>query len=503
MSNPTTSLWKATSPAAAFPVLDRDLETDVVIIGGGITGITAADLLSRAGKRVVVLEAMCIGLGTTGHSTGNLHVTVDHLLHKIGKKWDRETVKLVAASRKATIDAIERRVEELDIPCGFVRCPHFLYPAGSNSGKQLEEEHRALTDAGIPATMTDAVPLPFPAGTALRIEGQAQFHPLRYVRGLAERIRSDNCLIFENSKVVDIDDDSGTVTTASGRVRAGAIFVATHTPKGFDPVQAELGPYREYGLASVLDGQLPPGIFWSVEEISVSIRSWEDGGRRYLMVIGEEHKTGQHREDVDYFGKVERFAMSHFKVPPAEYRWSAQNYRPDDLLPFIGKSAIGARYIATGFGTNGLVYGPLAAAVIADLILGKKNPLIDLFKPTRFTPVKSAKEFLSENLNVAKQYARDFLTHGDLKQMKEIGVEEGALVDVNGAVAVYRDEAGDFTLLSPICTHLGCKVHWNGAEKSWDCPCHGSRFHCEGEVLEGPAVSPLKLLNIVEDDGAE
>ena len=503
MSNPTTSFWKATSAATCFPALDRDLETDVAIIGGGITGIMAADLLSRAGKRVVVLEAMCIGLGTTGHATGNLHVTVDEMMCQVRKKWDKETARLVAVSRQATIDALERRVDETGISCGFIRCPHYLYPTGSKPAEQIGEEHRTLTEAGIPASLTDEVPLPFSAGTALRIENQAQFHPLLFVQGLAEYSRSDGCMIFENSKVIEIDDANGTVVTTSGRVRAGAIFVATHTPKGFDPVQAELGPYREYGIAAPLDGQLPPGIFWSVEETSVSLRSCEMNDKKYLMVIGEKHKTGQHREDVDYFGKVEQFAQSHFRVPPMEYRWSAQNYRPADLLPFIGRSALGNRYIATGFGTNGLLYGPLAAAIVTDLILGRKNPLIDLFKPTRFTPVKSAKDFLSENLNVAKQYARDFLTHGDLKQMKDIAPDEGALVDVDGTVAVYRDGEGDFTLLSPLCTHLGCKVHWNSMEKSWDCPCHGSRFNCGGEVLEGPAVAPLQLFNIVEDDADE
>ena len=501
MTSPTTSFWRAATTAYAFPILDHELETDVVIIGGGITGITAADLLSRAGKRVAVLEALCIGLGTTGHSTGNLHVTLDEGLYRVADKWDQKTANLVVEHRKTTIDAMEQRAQELAIQCGFTRCPHYIYPSGSTSMDKIKEEQQALSKAGLVAGITDQVPLPYPVSQGLRIENQAQFHPLLYVRGLAEKIQSESCRIFENSKVIKIDDKNMTVTTTSGKVRASQIFVATHTPKGFDPVQAELGPYREYAIAAPLQAdQLPSGIFWGIQESPLSVRTCEIHAKKYLLVIGEEHKTGQHKEDTDYFAKLESFARSHFNIGAVEYRWSAQNYRPDDLLPFIGQAFGSKHYIATGFATNGLVYGALAAAMVTDQILGKEHPLTDLFKPTRFTPVKSAKDFLTENLNVVKQYARNFLTRADLKQMKDVTPGEGALVDLDGAVAAYQDQNGQFTILSPICTHLGCKVRWNSLEKSWDCPCHGSRFECQGEVIEGPAITPLEIISIVEDD---
>jgi glycine/D-amino acid oxidase-like deaminating enzyme/nitrite reductase/ring-hydroxylating ferredoxin subunit len=494
----TISFWEGTAPEAAFPPLAQDVETDVAIVGGGITGITAACRLSLAGKRVVVLEALRVGLGTTGYSTGNLYATVDNGLYSVRNKWDQETATAVAKSRAETIDWIERIVAQYDLACGFARRPHYLLATQESEIPQMEQEYDAARAAGLAAGLVDGAPVP--ALRALRIENQAQFHPVRFVRMLAKAIASQDCRIFENSKAVAIDEDARTVTTAGGTVRAEKILLATHTPKGFNILQTELGPYREYGIAARLEeDRYPEGIFWTFEEPGHSLRSYEVDGTKHLIVIGEKHKTGQH-DDTDYYHEVEAYTRSHFPVREITHRWSAQHYRPADELPYIGRSAgSDAVCVATGFGTNGLVYGPLAAAILADDIVGRNNPWSGLYDSRRFTPAKSAGSFLRENVNVAGQYLRDYLTPADVEKLENIAPGEGSLATIEGEkYAVYRDEAGRWSVLSPVCTHLGCIVHWNRLEKSWDCPCHGSRFRRDGEVLEGPAIAALEKKEIRE-----
>lgn len=490
----TTSLWADTSAPATFPMLSKELQVDVAIIGGGITGISAARLLAESGKKVVVLEAGKVGGGTTGYSTGNLYATVDNTLQRVRGKWGREIATRVVVSRGETIDALERTVTEYGLDCQFVRCPHYLIAMDDEQREAMEKEYEVVQEVGLLASVVDSVPLPLGQVPALRIENQAQFHPLQYVQQLAQAITSPNCQIFENTPVTAIDDEQMRVTTSRGEVLADQILMATHTPKGFNVLQTELGPYREYGIAAALERvNYPAGIFWTLEEPGHSVRFYSAGERHYLVVIGEKHKTGQHG-DRDYFAEVEEYARTHFGVDAVSHRWSAQHYRSADELPYIGQSTASKQvYLATGFGTSGLVYGPLAAAIISDEILGKENPWRNLYDSKRFAPAKSVGAFVHENVDVAKQYLRDYLTSGDAKQLPELAPGTGSVVELQGEkYAVYRGEAGDLTVLSPVCTHLGCIVHWNGLEQSWDCPCHGSRFNCAGQVLEGPAIKPLE-----------
>jgi Rieske Fe-S protein len=315
------------------------------------------------------------------------------------------------------------------------------------------------------------------------------------VRGLARALESETCRIYEHSVAEDINAKEHYIATKSGRVRARKIILATHTPKGFHLVQTELGPYREYGIAARLNsGAYPEGIFWTLESPHHSIRSYEANGTKYLIVIGEKHKTGQHDNAGDYYAKVESFAREHFDIRSVEYRWSAQHYKPADDIPFIGQSGTNEDlFIATGFSTSGLLYGPVAASILTDTILGLETPLYDVFRANRFTPVKSAKDFVKENVNVAGEYVKDYIRRGDVAAFEHLQPGEGEIAKIDGhKVALSRGEDGEWIAVSPVCTHLGCIVHWNGFEKSWDCPCHGSRFRATGDVLEGPAITGLK-----------
>jgi glycine/D-amino acid oxidase-like deaminating enzyme/nitrite reductase/ring-hydroxylating ferredoxin subunit len=489
------SLWKATSDKTGFPALSGDMEADVVIIGGGITGVSTALFLSEAGKTVVLLEAMEIGLGTTGYSTGNLYATVDSFLYRIKDKWDQETANAVVKSRNQMLDSVERIIHQYKIPCSFSRRPHFLYATDESQVQSLEKEFIALNEAGLNPVMVKEIPLPFPVKRTIRMENQAQFQPLTYVRNLAAALASDQCRIFENSKVIHIDNDTLTVSTGQGKIRAKKIIMATHTPKAFNILQTELGPYREYGISALLnEDNYPEGIFWSMGSPGHSIRSFEKDGRKHLVVIGEKHKTGQQNEQTDYFGNVEKFTSSRFNLQSFVHRWSAQHYHSADELPYIGKTAGSDDvYVATGFGTDGLIYGSLAARIIADDILKEDNQWKDLYSAKRFTPAKSAGDFIQENINVAKQYIKDYLSKADTGTLEDIGPGEGKLVSLKGEkLAVSRDESGEATAITRVCTHLGCIVHWNRMENTWDCPCHGSRFRRDGEVIEGPAISGLE-----------
>ena len=502
MSN--RSFWQGTSHDTRFPALNENLEADAIIIGGGITGIMTAMKLSEAGKKVVVLEAMRVGRGTTGCSTGNLHVIPDQNLFSIKEKWGKKTTSAVVESRSAMIDEIEAVIARYDLSCGFFRRPHYIFALDEQQAHHLEQERHAALEAGLHVEIITEAPVPFPTGQVLKIEQQAQFHPLNFVLELAEKNNSERCRIFENSKVTEIDDERMIVQTAQGTVHAGKIIMATHTPKGFDVLQTELGPYREYGMAASLRNDLyPDGLFWSVEEPSHSIRSYEIDGRKYLIVIGEEHKTGQQEKDVDYYQRVEDYIRSHFEIDAIDYRWSAQNYRPADGLPYIGKSvASESIYLATGFGTNGLLYGPLAAAIIADDLTGVENRWAKTYQSKRFNPVKGGASFIEENVNVAKQYLKDYVVPGHSEKLQDIQQGEGRVVKIRGEkTAVSVDENNQLKAVSPACTHLGCVVHWNRLDQSWDCPCHGSRFDPEGEVIEGPAIAALEKKGIILAEG--
>ncbi|HEX2834107.1 MAG TPA: FAD-dependent oxidoreductase [Thermoanaerobaculia bacterium] len=496
------SVWEATAANVTFAPLAQDLDVDVAIIGGGITGVTAAQMLCEAGRRVVVLEAQRVGQGTTGHSTGNLHVAVDETLHAIRTKWNDDVLRVVCQSRQAMIDHIEQTVARYALDCSFGRKTHRIFPTEESQSKTMEQEHDAALAGGLAASITNDVPLPIAIGKALRIEHQAQFQPASYVKQLAKVLHSDRCRIHEETRAEEIDAKELVIATRNGTVRAKKILLATHTPVGFHLVQTELGPYREYGIAVRLaeGAHLPDGIFWSLETpMHHSIRSFEANGVQYLLVIGEKHKVGQHDNDDDYYAKLESYARQHFPVTSVEHTWSGQHYKPADALPFIGQSGTNDDlYIATGFSTNGLLYGCVAARILTDAIVGRANEWASTFRANRFTPLKSAKDFAKENADVAVQYL-DLLKRGDLAPLADIPAGEGRVVELNGhKTAVHHGEDGSWCALSPICTHLGCVVHWNTHEKSWDCPCHGSRFDATGAVIEGPALAPLKRKELTD-----
>ncbi len=488
------SIWEATTAASiSFSVFEGNEETDIVIVGGGITGITAAMLLSNAGKKVILLEANTIGHGTTGHSTGNLYVTVDEHLSTIRKKWNSDVMKAVVQSRMAAIDFIKSTIHHNDIDCDFGNRPFTLFVERNTSETDefMQKEFDAFWEAGLNPSILNDAGLPYKTVNALRIEGQAQFHPLKYVQQLAKVI-SLQCKIYENSRVIDVDDDTGIVKTEKGSVKASKILLATHSPIGVHMIHTMLYPYREFGVAATLNEvRFPDGIFWGLNEPKHSVRSFTTNGKQYVMAIGDKFKTGQHVDTKTYVNGLEHYLKDRMNVSEASYFWGGQQYRPADGLPYIGKHGENT-YFMTGFASDGLTYGTLAAMLVSDHILERSNAWEELYSAERFTPIKSAKDFIVENANVLVQYLKDLTWNVDASSLEEIREDEGkVIVQDDQKLAVYKDERGNSHVVSAVCTHMKCIVNWNQSEKTWDCPCHGSRFDINGRVIEGPALDNL------------
>lgn len=490
------AIWKiGCNKADHYPTLNRPIDADVAIIGGGITGLTTAERLADTGLRVVVIEALTVGNGCTGGSTGNLYSIMATGLAPLRKKWGDDMVRKVVTSRAQAIDYIEEAVERFGIDCQFHRRP--LYRIATTQDKKtiktLDAEHEAMVVAGLKVDTIENSPLPFSMEQGLKIEGQAQFNPLSYVHGLAKAISQRGVEIYEHSPVRNIDYDQGLIETDTAHVSAKHIVHATHTPKGISLLQTMLLPSREYGVSAKINSDAYPNGIFFVHDPFHSIRSYQHENEQYVMVIGEQHKTGEGDSNNAHFNNLRDYMGSHFEVTDYCHQWSNQQYSPADSLPYIGKLHGQDRaYLATGFSGDGLVWGTLAGHIIGDLIIGRENPWHEPFDARRFTPAKSAMKWVEENASVSKSLFKDYLGTEKLKEIEEIGLGQGKVVTAEGEkLAIYRDETGKLSVLSAVCPHMMCLVHWNGAEASWDCPCHGSRFDLEGEVIEGPSFHPL------------
>jgi glycine/D-amino acid oxidase-like deaminating enzyme/nitrite reductase/ring-hydroxylating ferredoxin subunit len=497
-----TSIWKDKADQPTFPRLKENILVDVAIIGGGITGITAAYNLSKAGKKVAVLEAWKIGDGDTGSSTGNLYCTIGSPgLHTIKSRFDQDRMREVVDSRALAVNFIEARVKEYNIDCDFRRVPWCLFTDSGENVSFIEKEREAAKSVGL--IISDDIPFPIKSKYGFTVNNQAQFNPLQYVSSLAKNIESTDCSIYEDTRVLKIDegDDVCTLQTTGGTVTAINVVMATHTPLGIYLVHTSLGPYREYAVAVKLNGEYPPpGIFWDMQaQEHYSMRVYDTTRGRVLMVLGEMHKVGQKENNEQCFDNLEKFLRERFDVASVEFKWSAQQFKAADGIPYIGLSSGNKRtYIATGFSADGLTYGTVAGMIIPEMIVEKKSKWSKTYDASRITPVASAKEFIKENVNVAAELIKDYLGKADAKEFSEVQTGQGKVMSVEGKkCAVSRDENGTLTVLSAVCTHMGCIVHWNEAETTWDCPCHGSRFTTKGEVMEGPAIAPLSKMQVI------
>jgi glycine/D-amino acid oxidase-like deaminating enzyme/nitrite reductase/ring-hydroxylating ferredoxin subunit len=490
------SFWIDTTPHTNYPVMLGNTSVDVAVLGGGITGLTAAVLLKRLGKTVAVIEARRIAEGVTGHTTAK--VTSQHKLiyDTLIDKHGEQKARLYAEANEAAIDRIEAFVNEKSIDCDFRRLPAYAYTENANVLSQLKAEVAAAQKVGLPASFVREAPLPFPIKGAVRFENQAQFHVRKYLLPLAEEIPGDGSHLFENTRALDIKEGlQCKVETDRGNVIAKDVIVATHIPFTFKgQFWGKVTPQREYGVAAkVGPTQASEGMFINAGAPTRSVRTASRDGEIALIVVGETHKTGEEPDTEQRYRNLEEWARERFGVTEFENRWSSQDYSSFDGLPYVGR--IGARskhvYVATAFAAWGITNGTAAAILLSDLIAGKESRWADLYDSTRTSPFAS-KNLYGEGASQAVHLVKDRF-EGAREATSTVGPGEGRIIGRPGdQTAVYRDRLGEIHAVSARCTHLGCIVSWNPAEASWDCPCHGSRFSVDGEVLQGPAVRDLE-----------
>jgi glycine/D-amino acid oxidase-like deaminating enzyme/nitrite reductase/ring-hydroxylating ferredoxin subunit len=486
-----TSLWMEKGERPAFATLKSGLHVDVAIIGAGITGITAALLLSESGKKVAVLEKERAGSGETGRTTAHVTESLDARYHSIRRHFGLDGARVAAGAMHAAVEQIAALVDKLAIDCDFRRLPGFFYTEKRNRVADLKSEAASAKDAGLAASWTNDVPLPFLTRGGVRFENQAQFHPLRYLLGLASRVAGS---IYENVRVHSVEQgDRCILETSAGRVTADRVFVATNAPINDILLHTRIAPYRTYAFAAPFHGPRPEGLFWDTAEPYHYTR-WQGGS---IIVGGGDHKVGEHEEGDDRWSEILGFARERYGPLEPSHRWSGQIIEPADGLPYIG-AASERVFIATGYSGQGMALGTAAAMLATDLIAGRANEAAELFSLQR-VPRGGVKELIKENVDFPLHFVLDRF-HTDTTNTFDVKSGEGKIVAIGGRrLAVHRDDSGTLHALSPVCTHMGCDVGWNSAERTWDCPCHGSRYGVDGRVLNGPATEALAQVEIEQD----
>lgn len=495
----TKSLWEAISiRSTKYPELSKDIEVDIAIIGGGITGITAASHLVKAGKKVAIVEADKIGGVTTGYSTGNLYIPVQPFYQKIVSKFNFDTAKAIAHSRKFAIDYIEKTINEKDITCQFSRRPWYGYTANQER-ISLNKEVELIKKMELPIEYVNELPLAFKFNKAVSMPNQARFNPLQYVISMADDLAKQGCMIFENSRIIKNEEknDICLLETANAKISAKKVLMATHTPIGINLTQVFTAPYRSYVVSVRLeDNTYPEGHFWDLDRPphATCTHAISSNMPELLMVAGSHHKVGQGDDMISHYKELENFLRAHFPVAEIAYQWSAQHYQSADNIPYLGLINHSAKhtYMATGYFADGLIYGTLAGIILGDLMLGNKNPLADIYQANRVNPIASLPFLTKENSNVFFQYLKDYPIFGENKY-DDIKPGEGKVLDIKREkCGVSRDLNNKLHIVSAVCPHMKCILNWNNAENTWDCPCHGSRFTQEGKVIEGPAQTDLE-----------
>lgn len=504
----TRSVWQTTTPDIVIPDDGSD-SYDVVIAGGGITGVTLGLLLQKSGKRCLIAEAHSIGYGTTGGTTAHLNTLLDVPYTTLIKNFGEENSRKVADAAKEAIELFKSNINSYQIDCGFEQQPAFLFSQTEDQTKELNEILDACRRVGVDGTLVNAIPIEIPFQQAIEVNAQAKVHPLRYVSALIKEFIGLGGHVVEGCRIVTAEKsgDMLEIETSTGILSAAYLVYATHIPTGVNLLHLRCTPYRSYAIAVRLeDDRYPDGLVYDMYDPYHYYRTQVIDDVKYLIVGGEDHRTGSEENTNGCFLKLESHVRSYFNVKEITHRWSSQYFEPADGLPYIGHLPGNPEnvLVATGYGGNGITYSHVAASILKSIVLHEEHPLIEVVTPGRVKPVAGFSEFVRHNAEVAKHLVGGWLGQDTLNAIAQLSVGEGKVVKYEKeSLALYKDSNHKVHALNPACTHLHCSVTWNGAEKSWDCPCHGARYSFDGKVLTGPATHDLSQVDIYQQNEEE
>lgn len=488
----TESVWDQVH-LPHFDSIKKNQKTEICIVGGGITGVSIAYELALRGHKVMLVEAFRIGSGQTSRTTAHLTCQLEEQFLELLKMHDEETVRVFYEAHRKAIDIIEENISKENISCDFKRLDGHLFQGANFDKEKMWKEVEAAKKCGADLEYVEAVPFLSDQLPGLRFRKQAQFNPLKYIRGLIEAMSEMNVTIYEGTHIQDMwqeDRENWVLLTDSGhQISANQLIVATNTPvNNRFHIHTRQSAYRTYAMSFSVKAQaMEDCLLWDTEDPYHYIR-FADG---YLIVGGEDHRTGQ-APDHDPFIELENWSRKKFSfIEEVIHKWSGQVFEPMDQIGFIGRNPGLEKnvYISTGESGIGMTSAAIASKLIPDLIENKANPWAAVFDPTR-PLVKGLKDFVIENLNVARQYT-DWVTPSEVSSLDEIPIDGGGLMREGITKTCFYHDADHFERKSAVCTHLGGIVQWNDIEKTWDCPCHGSRFNTKGKVIEGPSLSDL------------
>lgn len=497
------SLWQSIPD---FISKNLPVEAEIVIIGGGITGISTALRLQREGKKCVVVESHNIGFGTTGGTTSHLNTLLDSPYYQIKKDFDDEASKQVYELTHKAINLIEKNIIGYEIDCGFERKAAYLFAHDTKQEKELDKIISGANEAGLSMNVSKHIPVPLQFKKAAKAADQAQMHSTKYLYGIAQAFERMGGCIVQDCRAMSIthENDETIVHTSKGKIKTKHVIYATHTPPGINILHTRCAPYRSYALAVTLnDNMYPDALVYDLDEPYHYYRTQEVDGIKYLIFGGEDHKTG-HEENTGYcFTKLESYLRKYYDIDEVVYKWSSQYYESVDGLPYIGHLPGNTEnvWVATGFGGNGMIYGTVASCILSDLICKGSSPYEKLFSPARFKPVAGFANAVKEGVDVISTLIGQKIAIEKIEGMSELSHNEGKVGKYEGnKVAVYKDANGELFAVNPACPHTGCSVGWNHSEKSWDCPCHGSRFSHTGELLTAPAQKDLEQIDLSDQE---
>lgn len=502
-----TSLWQHKMPDYNSKE-KNDKQTskyfDVVIVGGGITGITTGLLLQKAGKSVLIAEAHSIGFGTTGGTTAHLNSFMEAPFTQLIKNFGEDNTRLVAKAARRALELIKKHVDEYKIDCGHKEVPGYIYAQDEKQVKELDEIIEGFEKMGVEVSVTNTIPVKMSFEKAIEIPGQAQFHPTRYIYSLVKEFEKIGGVLMENCRVTGVEEtEMLEISSSQGAIKAKNLIYATHIPPGVNLLHFRCAPYRSYVIAVKLknDNDYPQGLAYDMYDPYHYFRTQEVDGQQYLIAGGEDHKTAHEDNTEACFTKLEAYVRKFYNIEEVAFRWSSQYFDSVDGLAYIGHLPGHPQnmFVATGYGGIGMTNSHIAAMTLTDLIVSGKSEFEHLFNPNRLKPVAGFNNFVKEAADVVSNLIGGIFSKEKLGELVELARGEAKVVKYEGhALALYKDEEGQLHAVNSACTHIKCTVGWNTAEKSWDCPCHGSRFSYDGTVLTAPARKDLEVIHMEE-----